>query len=149
IVAVGDDAEVRDASDARTTVIDGAGMTLVPGLVDGHIHPLWGAELTRGIDLSGVRDRAGLRRALAGQHGLVRGFGLDYAVYGGHDLDGRKLEADAGGPALVSFFDLHTHLATPSALAMAGVEGAVEFPDNSEIVVRNGVPTGELREMGA
>ena len=149
IVAVGDDAEVREACDARTTVVGGEGMTVVPGLVDSHIHPLWGADLARGIDLSGVTDREGLRDALRGTDGLKRGFGLDYAVYGGHELDGRTLEQDAGGPALVSFFDLHTHLATPSVLAIAGVDGPVEFPDNSTIVVRDGVPTGELRELGA
>lgn len=151
IIAVGDDAEVREACDARSEFVSGAGMTVVPGLVDGHIHPISGAEIARGVDLTGVKDRAGLRRAMAAHRGdrVVRGFGLDYAVYGGHDLDGHALERDVGGPALVSFYDLHTHLATPSVLAQAGVDGPVAFPDNSEIVVRDGVPTGELREAGA
>jgi predicted amidohydrolase YtcJ len=59
------------------------------------------------------------------------------------------LEELAGGPALAVFFDLHTYLATPSVLAMAGVDGSETFEDASEIVVRDGRPTGELREFSA
>ena len=28
--------------DPRTRVIDGTGMTVLPGLIDSHIHPFWG-----------------------------------------------------------------------------------------------------------
>ena len=44
IIAVGDDARVRAACDARTELVDGRGLAIVPGLVDTHIHPFWGAE---------------------------------------------------------------------------------------------------------
>ena len=49
--------------------------------------------------------------------------------------------------ALLNFFDFHTALATPPALAAAGITGARSFDDASEIVCRpDGRPTGELRE---
>ena len=51
IVAVGDDAAVREQTGATTELIDGAGMTLTPGLVDSHIHPFHGTDGTRGADL--------------------------------------------------------------------------------------------------
>ena len=49
--------DVREHCDARTEVIDARGAALVPGLVDSHIHPFWGAELARGLDLSHVRTQ--------------------------------------------------------------------------------------------
>ena len=56
-------------------------------------------------------------------------------------------EAVGGNPALLTFFDFHTALATPPALAAAGITGARSFDDASEIVCRpDGRPTGELRE---
>jgi predicted amidohydrolase YtcJ len=39
VVAVGDDAEVREHTGAATELVDGRGIALVPGLVDSHIHP--------------------------------------------------------------------------------------------------------------
>jgi len=51
-----------------------------------------------------------------------------------------------GAPALMTFFDFHTALATPAALVAAGVDGPRAFEDSSEIVCINGRPTGELRE---
>ncbi len=44
LVAVGDDAEVREHIGPRTRVIDGRGMAVVPGLTDSHIHPFWGTR---------------------------------------------------------------------------------------------------------
>ena len=32
-------------------MIDGAGLAVVPGLTDSHIHPFWGTRRTRGVDL--------------------------------------------------------------------------------------------------
>ena len=47
------------------------------------------------------------------------------------------------------FVDLHTAVATPRALALAGVDGPRSFDENAEIVCVGGVPTGELREPAA
>lgn len=154
IVAVGSDDEVRAACDARTEILDGRGVALVPGLTDSHLHPLWATAFAVGVDTSACADRAQLEAALqaerrrVGPDGVVRAWAVDYAHFA-HGFDGRDLERLAGGPALVVLFDLHTYLATPSVLEMAGVTGAERFADASEIVVRDGVPTGELREFSA
>jgi predicted amidohydrolase YtcJ len=155
IVAVGSDAEVREACDAATETIDGRGLAVVPGLTDSHMHPMWATDFAAGVDASRCADRAALAGALraereqAGPDGVVRVWSLDYAQFGGEALDGRVLEELAGGPALGVFFDLHTYLATPGVLELAGVTGAEAFPDASEIVVRDGRTTGELREFSA
>ena len=153
IVAVGSDAEIREACDASTELVDGSGLAIVPGLTDSHIHPMWATDFAVGVDASGCADRAALGEALraererVGPDAIVRAWSLDYAQF--PELDGRVLEELAGGPALGVFFDLHTYLATPGVLAMAGVSGTEAFEDASEIVVRDGRPTGELREFSA
>lgn len=155
VVAVGDDAEVREVCDARTELLDGAGITLVPGLVDSHAHPLWAADRTLGVDCHPCGTREQLQQVLAderaavGPGGVVRGWGVDYAVFAATGLDGRVLEQIAGGDALLTFMDCHTFLATPAVLERAGVRGPEHFADNSQIVCRDGVPTGELREAAA
>ncbi|MDR9373099.1 amidohydrolase family protein, partial [Conexibacter sp. JD483] len=155
IVAVGDDAEIRALADARTELVDGSGLTVTPGLVDSHIHPVWGALLARGPELREVHDVAALRavlqaeRARLGPDALVRGWALDYAVLDGVAWPGELLEELAGGPALVSYFDIHTHVATPSALAAAGIGAPPRLEGASEIVFRDGRPTGELVELPA
>ena len=48
IVYVGDDAGVRSFIGPRTRVMDLAGKMLLPGFVEGHIHPFLGSVLTPG-----------------------------------------------------------------------------------------------------
>ena len=156
VVAVADDATVRAACDARTETIDGRGLALVPGLVDAHQHPLTGADDTVGADLAGLATVDEVRGALTAEHARcapgqwVRGHSLEYATFDGVELDG-SLVADAigGAPALLTFFDYHTALATPAALVAAGVDGPRELEGSSEIVCRDGRPTGVLLEPGA
>jgi predicted amidohydrolase YtcJ len=155
IVAVGDDAAVREHCDATTEILDGRGMAIVPGLTDAHLHPLWATAFAVGIDTSGCTDRDQLADALAaerrriGPDAILRAWSVDYAHFA-DGLRGDDLERLAGGPALAVFFDLHTYLATPSVLERAGVTGAESFADASEIVVdADGRPTGELREFSA
>jgi predicted amidohydrolase YtcJ len=84
-------AAVGSRSDADSwpaaEVIDFGAAVLTPGLVDCHIHPVLGLELTRGCDLSGAKDLAEVRRLLCAEaaataHGdWVRGWGLDPNVF--------------------------------------------------------------------
>jgi predicted amidohydrolase YtcJ len=156
IVAAGDDAAVRAVCDARTELIDGRGLALIPGLVDAHQHPLMGADDTVGADLAGLATVADVRVALAAERARctpgqwVTGHSLAYATFDGAELSG-ALVADAvgGAPALLMFFDFHTALATPAALAAAGIDGPRALPGSAEIVCRDGRPTGALLEPAA
>jgi predicted amidohydrolase YtcJ len=146
IVAVGD---VRDECDARTEVLDARGNELVPGLVDSHLHPFWGAELARGVDLGALRTKDEVLAALADakpQRGWLFAWGLDYdAAPTPHEI-GRAVR---GAAAFVRLSDLHTALASPRALELAHVTGPHRFADGSEVVCVEGVPTGELHEPAA
>src|SRR4051794_5106895 len=147
IVAVGGD--VGDECDARTEVIDARGAALIPGLTDSHLHPFWGAELARGVDLSRERSKADVLAALAGaepERGWLFAWGLDYNAA---PTPAEIAAAVDGAAAFVRLSDLHTALATPRALELAQVTGPHAFADASEVVCVDGVPTGELHETGA
>jgi Amidohydrolase family len=80
----------------------------------------------------------------------VLGFGLEYDVFRDSGIHGDLFEdVVEGSPALLMFMDLHTAVATPRALELAGVTGPMNFSENAEIVCREGAPTGELREWAA
>jgi predicted amidohydrolase YtcJ len=156
IVAVGSQAEVREHCDARTEILDGHGrLAIVPGLVDAHIHPLHaeqtrGADLTRCTTLSEVQFELSHERREIGGDGWVVGWGLEYNVFAEQPISSEAIaDAVGGAPALVTFFDLHTAVATPRALELAGVTGPASFTEGAEVVVRDGRPTGELREDAA
>lgn len=155
IVAVGSAAEIRELGAAVET-IDLHGAVVVPGLTDSHIHPLQGALDTRGADLRELSTLDEVREALAAERRRcapgqwVLGFGLEYGVFQESGIGGELFEdVVEGSPAFLTFMDLHTAVATPRALELAGVTGPRTFTENAEIVCRDGAPTGELREWAA
>jgi predicted amidohydrolase YtcJ len=156
IVAVGDDAQVRALCGRATEVVDLEGAAVVPGIIDSHLHPFLGAVGARGADLMNARSLDDVNRLVAQErarcapHEWVLGFGLDYNVFEHTGIHGELIEpAAGGGPALLTFSDFHTALATPRALALAGVDGPRAFVEHAEVVCVDGVPTGELREAAA
>jgi predicted amidohydrolase YtcJ len=52
IEAIGSDAEIRPRRSARTRVIDLHGRTVIPGIIDSHMHMLYGAYALHGLNLS-------------------------------------------------------------------------------------------------
>ncbi|HEY6758011.1 MAG TPA: amidohydrolase [Baekduia sp.] len=157
IVAVGDDAAIRAAAGASTEVVDLKGAAVLPGIVDSHVHPFHGALDARGADLMDARTLDDIRRLVAQERAAcapdqwVLGYGLDYNAFAETGISGDLIaEAAGAGPAILTFVDFHTALATPRALELAGVDGPRTFPEHAEIVVdAAGAPTGELRERGA
>jgi predicted amidohydrolase YtcJ len=155
IVAVGSDAEIRELG-AATETIDLHAAVVVPGLTDSHIHPLQGALDTLGADLRDLSSLEEVRGAVAAERQScapgqwVRGFGLEYGVFRDSGIRGDLFDdVVEGSPALLTFMDLHTAVATPRALELAGVTGPQAFSENAEIVCHEGAPTGELREWAA
>ncbi|MET9827834.1 amidohydrolase [Streptomyces sp. NPDC006385] len=154
IAAVGDESEVRAWRGAGTEVVDLGGACLVPGLVDCHSHPVWGLDMTTGLDLSTVHDLDGLRSALACAQrtdGWVIGFGLDHNVFGGRPVD-RALIEDVlyGAPAFLRLYDGHSALVTGAALKAAGVTGPRTFAQRSHLATdSDGRLTGHLVEHAA
>ncbi|MEV4334429.1 amidohydrolase [Streptomyces sp. NPDC049597] len=157
ISALGDDRRIRALVDSSTTVVDLKGAVVTPGLVDGHLHPVSGAELTHGLDLSGCADLAAVREALTGAvrslapGAWLHGWGLDPNVFGDRPVEAAALAPVLDGvPALLQLFDAHSVLASPRALELAGVDGPRTFDQAAEVVCDDkGRPTGLLLEDAA
>jgi predicted amidohydrolase YtcJ len=154
IAAVGDNGDALELRGSETEVVDARAMAIVPGLTDAHQHPFMGALDTRGADLAGaatvdeVRSRLAAERRRCGDGAWVTGHSLEYRVFDELRASGELfVDAVQDAPAFLTFFDYHTAIATPAALAAAGINGPRRFDDASEIVCDEaGRPTGELRE---
>ncbi|MCT4357527.1 amidohydrolase [Streptomyces sp. Je 1-79] len=157
IFALGDDREIHALADPSTTVLDLKGAVVTPGLTDGHLHPVSGAELTHGLDLSGCTDLVSLREAVAREVRTLApgawlfGWGLDPNVFGDRPVESAALVPVLDGvPALLQLFDAHSMLASPRALELAGIDGPRTFDQAAEIVCdETGRPTGLLLEDAA
>ena len=157
IVALGERRDAAGWTGPHTRVVDLGPAVLTPGLVDGHIHPVFGIDLTTGLDLSPARSLDQLRTMVAaaaeglGPDEWFQGYGLDPNAFEGAPVTAAPLTDVLGGrPALVMMFDAHAALATPAALARAGITGPREFDGGASIVCdAAGVPTGHLLEIPA
>jgi predicted amidohydrolase YtcJ len=143
----------------QTRVVDLAGKMLIPGFVEGHIHPLVGATLTRGADLQ-LNTREDLLAALKtyrdtiGTPDVVRGFGWRYFSF--PKTGPRKEDLDAiwpDVPVILLAIDCHAAWVNSQALALAGVTKDTRDPlPGFSYFARNpatGEPTGYLVEVPA
>lgn len=156
ITAVGDRAEARGWR-VDGEVIDLGAATVTPGLVDGHIHPMLGVSLANGADLSAVRtvdeviDVLRRHRDAHPDDEWVQGWGLDPNAFGRQPITYEPIVTAVGDvPALLTLFDAHSAIATPAALALAGIHGPMRFDGAASVVCdENGAPTGHLLEIPA
>ncbi|MGP0221348.1 amidohydrolase [Paenarthrobacter sp. NCHU4564] len=155
ITAVGDRDDAAAWRSHGTRVLDLGGATLSPGLVDCHIHPVFGLDLTVGCDLSAADSleevRSLLRAEASTDSGWLRAWGLNPNAFGPTPLHRDALDDVSNGkPALIRLFDGHSALANSKALEIAGVHGRREFDQTAEVVCdAQGTPTGMLLEAAA
>ncbi|QEN13808.1 amidohydrolase [Mycolicibacterium sp. ELW1] len=154
---VGDDAGAASLEGPDTRVIDLKGNLMLPGFVEGHIHPFLGSFLTSGVDLqvpTGADALAAIA-AYAKEHpdGPVRGFGWRVDMFG---PDGpTREELDRVLPDRPGFFfaiDGHSMWANSKALQIAGVTRDTPDPiPGFSYYARDehGEPTGYVLEVDA
>ena len=157
IIGVGTDDEMACFLGDQTRVLDVGEGTVVPGLVDAHMHPVMAIDLLAGVDLreaqtpDEVRGLIAARAASAPAETWIRGWGLDPNIFGTAEITNSCLNRIEGDrPVFVQLFDAHSGLANDAALRIAGVNGPVDLSDGSRVVCdTSGKPTGLLLEMGA
>ncbi len=136
-------------------VIDAQEATVLPGLIESHLHLFMGGTELAHLQLQGVKGPEGLAQAIHAyaaanpDRRVIVGQGCDYAIYDRsltrHDLDAILPDR----PVCLLAADHHTAWANTIALEQAGIlHGATLGPGN-EIVMEHGLATGELREFEA
>ncbi len=161
IEAVGDDAYVLKRRGAHTRVIDLHGQTVIPGIVDSHMHLLYGAYALHGLNLSTpsssiTPDKPELLvqrlRAYAAEHphdGVLFGradFSTVPPTTPGHELLDRAVP---DRPVVIHNTSEHALWLNGAALAMAGLtDRPVADAGEERGVIRDasGHPSGVLLE---
>ncbi len=151
VLARGDNALLSQFNDARK--LDGAGKTLLPGLIDGHGHVLGLGEYLNQADLRGIGSEqatvAEVARFAATQPQApwVIGRGWNQVLWDKKEFPGKSLldEAIADRPVWLVRIDAHAGWANSKALAAAGISKDTLDPPGGEIIRdAKGNPTGVL-----
>ena len=153
VLAVGTNEEI-EALGAHQ-IIDCAGHTVLPGFVESHLHlGLGGLELSH-LQLghaAGEAEIANAFRSFAASHPdepILMGQGGHYSMLDHpmtrHDLD--RILPDR--PIAIMAHDHHTVWANTAALKAAGLLEGRDTPHGHEVVMKDGLATGELREFEA
>lgn len=157
IIAVGANTDIDKLVAATTTIVELDGRMMLPGFVEGHIHPFLGSFFSAGLDLQlPTRDdalRAIAQYAKDNPAGALRGFGWRVDMFppeGPNKADLDKLVPDR--PAFFFAIDGHSMWANSKALEMAGVNRDTPDPiPGFSYFMRDakGDPTGYILEVAA
>ncbi len=135
--------DIKSGVTAQADVIDGQGLTLLPGLIDHHIHLLATAAKRDSLDLSGFLSAsdvaAHLRTAAPSSSGWIRAIGYDERAAG--LLDRATLD-DWRADVPIKVQDRTGALWMLNSLGIAAI-GSPPFPDCVECD-SSGLPTGRI-----
>jgi predicted amidohydrolase YtcJ len=151
IVAVGDDDEARVWMGPQTQVLDLAGKTVLPGLIDSHGHILNLGSLLRLVDLVGTKSydeaiaRVVVRAKITPKGEWVLGRGWDQNDWPGESFptEAALSRAVPDHPVRLTRIDGHALLANRMALDLAKVTKDTPDPEGGRIERdASGNPTG-------
>jgi predicted amidohydrolase YtcJ len=154
-LAVGSTAEITALADDSTAIIDAGGVTVIPGLVDGHTHLISGADLAVGVDLTDIEDKDEWQRIIRQKAeelpdgDWILGGAWNHNLSDGILPDKEMLDAVAPNhPVWLRDIDGHTGWANSLAIELAGVTADTVVPPGGEILIdeATGEPTGIFLE---
>ncbi|MDA0681200.1 MAG: amidohydrolase [Proteobacteria bacterium] len=152
ILAVGTNAEILFFANANTVRIDGRGMTVTPGFIDAHSHPLF-AEEAVGVNVN-LRRIDDVKESLAGKAAntppghWVRGVMYDDTKFederplNRNDID----EVVKDHPVYVGHRGGHTGVVNSKAYEIAGVTNDTPDPVGGRFFREDGELTGKVAE---
>ena len=158
IIAIGARDDVAATAGPATRRIDAQGKTVMPGMVEAHLHLFAGAFGLRLLHLDRVHGLPALRQAVQAYAAANRDEALlickaaDYNLFGdGVATTRQRLDQVIGDrPAIFIAGDHHTAWANTIALEKAGLLHGHETPPGNEVVMAaDGTASGELREHAA
>jgi hypothetical protein len=152
IMAVGPSAGMDALIGPATRVLDTRGLTVTPGFIDAHSHPLMFNEAVS-VDVN-VRSITELQTRLAGQADRTPpGRWVQAHMYDDTKfVEGRPLNRDdidavvRSHPVIVRHRGGHTAVVNSRALEMAGVDDGTPDPEGGRFFRENGRLTGKVAE---
>ena len=164
IVAVGTDKDIRRYVGDATEVVDLAGHTAVPGLIEGHAHYSGVGQAQLQLDLTTVANwdeivamvQAAVAQAQPGE--LITGRGWHQEKWDRRpepNVDNLPLHAalsavSPDNPVILTHASGHATLANAKAMELSGITRATKDPEGGEIVRdAAGNPIGAFRETAS
>jgi predicted amidohydrolase YtcJ len=148
-VAIGSTADIQQLVGVDTEVIDVGGVSIIPGLVDGHTHLVSGAGLAVGVDLSEIEDKSEWLRIIRDKaqslpdNAWILGGAWDHNLSDGVLPSKEMLDSVApDNPVLLRDIDGHSAWANSRAIKLAGIRADSPVPQSGEIVLDP--ETGEM-----
>ena len=155
---IGARSDVEALKVKHTRIVDAAGKTVMPGIVEGHVHLFIGAVENETLMLNGIQGFAAIAAAVAAYRAknpdqpVVVATAVAHGSFGEGTPITRELldRVVSDRPFIAVCFDHHTVWANTRALEAAGLMRGRELPTGNEIVMgADGLATGELREAAA
>lgn len=154
IQAVGNNDEIRQLIGPATQIIDLAGALMVPGFIDGHVHPVEGHQILGDFDLSelseptAILERIRACAAATPNELWVHLGGADLAVFGAYPTRELLDSVVPDRPLLVISHDVHSGCLNSKGLEVLGITPDTCDPVGGihEIDPISGMPTGVLHE---
>lgn len=154
-------AEVGDATALTTQhgnaqVVDFGDATITPGLIDGHIHAVWGVALARGANLANctsldeVKDALRAEAERIGADEWVFGYGFEPHLLGDAPVTNDFIHDAVGAerPVYITLFDAHSALLSAAALTLCGVTEPATFTDGGGFTERADAEDKQLAGVG-
>ena len=153
ILAVGSNEDITSFANASTRRVDATGMTVTPGFIDAHSHPLL-ANAATGVNvdyrrISEVKDALARKAAETPPGHWVRGYMYDDTKFederplNRHDID----DAVSGHPVMVQHRGGHTAVVNSKAFEVAGLTIDSPDPPNGKLYREDGEFTGKVAEF--
>lgn len=152
LLAVGSNDDILGLANSGTTRIDARGLTITPGFIDSHSHPLFAEEAVGvNVNLPRIDD---VKKALKGQAGKtppghwVRGVMYDDTIFEDERPLNRKDidEVVSDHPVYVGHRGGHTGVVNSKAFEVAGITIDTPDPVGGKFYRENGEFTGKVAE---
>ncbi len=156
ILRAGSSDDVAGLKAKHTRMIDAQMKTVMPGIIEGHVHLFGGSVELDTLMLNGINGFAAIAESVSQYRNqrpndpVLLATGIAHGSFG-EPITRQILDRIVSDiPFIIGCFDHHTMWANTKALEAAGIMKGRKLPVGNEIVLdHNGIATGELLEPAA
>lgn len=157
IATIGSAAELASLRGPRTRIVDAKGKSVIPGIIESHIHLFGGAVELDSLMINGINGFQQVSDSISQyakanpEAGIIVVNGAAHTSFGDGPVTRQRMdEIIPDRPFIMICFDHHTVWANTRALEAAGLMRGASLPPGNEVVLGpDGLATGELREAAA